>query len=166
MNDNDRQHSSCQFFWTATWPTEGHMTLFVLYGNWCMDHCTCHSYECLFMKLSVTTAMVHHGSPKSPGGSPWSIKPANIRFHEENWFMEQAVFRWCGSLTTARPWGRTTTGVRVACSLGLRNGTYAGGGRPSSRTRMRYCAPNPQVVSGTGTRYVVVCHDVCISRAN
>jgi len=84
-------------FWTAAWPTEGHMTLFVLYGNWFMDHCTCNSYECVFMKLSIIAAMVHHGSPKSPGGSPWFTIPANIRFHEQIWFMEQAVFQWCGS---------------------------------------------------------------------
>ena len=36
----------------------------------------------------------------------------------------------------------------MAHSLCLRNGTCARG-RPSSRTRMRYCAPKRQVVSGT-----------------
>ena len=36
----------------------------------------------------------------------------------------------------------------MAHSLCLRNGTCARG-RPSSRTRMRYYAPNRQVVSGT-----------------
>ena len=44
------------------------------------------------MKLSATAEMVHPGSPKSPGGSPWFTIPANIRFHEQTWFMEQTVF--------------------------------------------------------------------------
>ena len=45
------------------------MTLFVLYDNWFMDHCTCNSYECVSMKLSVTT---HYDGD----GSPWFTKIA------------------------------------------------------------------------------------------
>ena len=46
---------------------------------------------------ATTTAMVRHGSQKSPDGSSWFTKRANIGFREEIWFMAQAVFRWCGS---------------------------------------------------------------------
>ena len=82
------------------------------------------------MAIHETQRHICRGSPWftkvagwSTDGSPCIIEVANFRFREPNQFMKRPVFRRCGSwfmvhgwtkisLTTTRPWGRTTTGVR------------------------------------------------------